>query len=94
MCCSLIEHKPFIEAIEENSWNINFAGIRADESRTRELAAKRDVTLYFAASWNLFRINPIIFWSDEIVRQYIKEEKISYCSIYDMVLYDSDGKVL
>ncbi len=94
LCCDLVKHVPFKEAVEHNDWNINFAGLRADESRTRELAAKRDGPLYFAKSWNLFRINPILMWTDSMVWIYTRQEAIPYCSIYDMVLYDDNGEVL
>lgn len=91
ICCDLLKHIPFKNAVEHNGWNINFAGLRADESRARDLAAKRDGPMYYAESWNLFRVNPIIAWSDEMVFDYTRENEVPYCSIYDMVLYDDDG---
>ncbi len=93
-CCNLIKHVPFQESIKNNGWNINFAGLRAQESRARDLAAKRDGPLYFARSWNLFRVNPIIFWSDDMVWKFTKNNDIPYASIYDMILYDDNGKEL
>lgn len=93
-CCNSLKHIPFMNAIKENDWNINFAGLRADESRARELAAKRDGPIYFATSWNLFRVNPIIFWTDSMVWEYTKSNDIPYASIYDMVLKNDQGEVL
>jgi 3'-phosphoadenosine 5'-phosphosulfate sulfotransferase (PAPS reductase)/FAD synthetase len=94
MCCNLVKHIPFKEAVGQNKWNINFAGVRADESIQRELACKRDGPLYYASSWNLFRINPILHWTDEMVWEYTKSEKVPYCSIYDLILYDDNGEIL
>jgi len=91
-CCMELKHIPFLNAIKEKHWNINFAGLRADESRARELAAKRDGPIYFAKSWNLFRVNPIIFWTDEDVWQYTKANDIPYASIYDMILLNDKGE--
>jgi 3'-phosphoadenosine 5'-phosphosulfate sulfotransferase (PAPS reductase)/FAD synthetase len=93
-CCNLLKHKPFSEAVAEQGWNINFAGIRADESRARDLAAKRDGPLYFAQSWNLYRVNPIIHWTDSMVWEYTKKESLPYAAIYDMVLKDKNDKVI
>lgn len=93
-CCMELKHIPFINAIKENEWDINFAGLRADESRVRELAAKRDGPIYFAKSWNLYRVNPIIFWSDNDVWEYTRQNRIPYASIYDMSLYNDDGDVI
>lgn len=90
-CCMELKHIPFLNAIKEHGWNVNFAGLRADESRARELAAKRDGPIYFAKSWNLFRVNPIIFWTDDDVWQYTKANDIPYASIYDMVLLSDNG---
>ncbi|MBI9015020.1 MAG: phosphoadenosine phosphosulfate reductase family protein [Clostridiales bacterium] len=94
MCCNLVKHIPFKEAVEHNNWNINFAGLRADESRARDLAAKRDGPIYHASSWNLFRVNPIIFWTDSHVWKYTRGNDVPYASIYDMILYDDNGKEL
>jgi len=93
-CCNGLKHIPFMNAIKENDWNINFAGLRADESRARELAAKRDGPIYFAKSWNLFRVNPIIFWTDSMVWEYTKKNDIPYASIYDMVLMNDRDEVV
>ncbi|MBE0451581.1 MAG: phosphoadenosine phosphosulfate reductase family protein [Clostridia bacterium] len=92
-CCTLLKHLPFKEAINEHHWNINFAGLRADESRARDLAAKRDGPIYYAKSWSLYRVNPIIFWTDEKVWEYTKLKNIPYASIYDMTLTDDQDNV-
>lgn len=93
-CCMELKHIPFKHSIDENKWDINFAGLRADESRARELAAKRDGPIYYAKSWNLYRINPIIFWSDSDVWEYTRNNEIPYASIYDMILYNDNGEVI
>lgn len=60
--------------ITERKYDSDVAGVRADESRARLNAGKRDGVFYFASSWNLFRVNPILFWTNSMVIDYVKEK--------------------
>lgn len=55
-------------------------GIRAAESAKR--AGRRAVETCYKDSSKIY-INPIIRWLDDDVWQFIHEEKLSYCSLYD-----------
>ena len=66
---------------KENKGNnrVKVMGIRAAESNRRR------------ANWKVFQphrndgfaLNPILYWADENVWQYIRQNKIPYCSLYD-----------
>ncbi|ACA47076.1 phosphoadenosine phosphosulfate reductase family protein [Clostridium botulinum] len=93
-CCYFIKHLPMHNLITERKYDSDVAGVRADESRARLNAGKRDGVFYFASSWNLFRVNPILFWTNSMVIDYVKEKNIPYNEIYDKKLLDDDGKVI
>lgn len=91
-CCNKIKHIPMYNQInqfisEGNPMQINMTGLRADESRAREQAIKRDNVVYFSKSWKTIRVNPIAFFSDEMVWEYQKKYHIPYCEVYDKILY-------
>nr|WP_236893360.1 phosphoadenosine phosphosulfate reductase family protein [Clostridium botulinum] len=73
-CCYFIKHLPMHNLITERKYDFDVAGVRADESRARLNAGKRDGVFYFASSWNLFRVNPILFWTNSMVIDYVKEK--------------------
>lgn len=85
ICCIKLKHEPMIEAINNHNWDLNFTGLRAEESRARDLAAKRDGAIYHASSWGINKCNPITFWLDKHVWMVVKEDEIPYSPIYDMV---------
>lgn len=94
LCCNVLKHAPFKKVSSEQQWTINFAGLRADESRARELAIKRDGPLYYASSWEQTRVNPIVHWTNEQVWEYIRKNDIPYASIYDDILINDTGAVI
>lgn len=89
-CCKFIKHLSFYKLIAENNYNINISGIRADESRARSQAGLRDGSVYYAKSWNMIRVNPILHFTDSYVWEYIKKYNVPYSEIYDMKLYYED----
>lgn len=94
LCCNVLKHLPFKKVSAKENWSINFAGLRADESRARELAIKRDGPLYYAKSWEQTRVNPIVHWTQEQVWEYIAKNGVPYASIYDDLLTNDDGEVI
>jgi len=66
---------------EDSAHNlVKVYGIRASESSSRK------------ANWKIFTprreqdgwaLNPVLYWSDDNVWQYINQNKIKYCSLYD-----------
>ncbi|WP_315069201.1 phosphoadenosine phosphosulfate reductase family protein [uncultured Clostridium sp.] len=95
ICCKKIKHEPmeiltksFIE--EENPIQVNFTGLRSDESLAREKAIKRDNIVYYSKSWRFLKVSPIAFFSDEMVWAYQSKYNIPYCNTYDKILYYQD----
>lgn len=89
-CCATLKHIPMMKGIQKFNWDMIFTGIRADESLSRSQSGKRDGISYTSKSWGTFRVNPILFWTDDMVWHVTKRENIPYCKIYDMVLYEKD----
>lgn len=89
-CCYFIKHKPFYDLIAQNNFNINISGLRASESRTRQQQGLRDGAVYYAKSWSMLRVNPILFYTDEYVWEYVNKYNVPYSKVYDMKLYYED----
>lgn len=95
VCCAKIKHVPFYNLIDEfiyqnNPIEVNYTGLRANESRSREQSAKRDNVVYYSKSWKTIRVNPITFFSDEMVWEYQRKYNMPYCEVYDKVVYYED----
>lgn len=103
-CCNKIKHKPFYDLIAKNNFSMNLSGLRAYESRSRLQSMLRDGIVYYAKTWHMIRLNPIGFFTEDMIWQYVKKNNIEYCEVYDMKLYyedvfekvseDEEGKVL
>ena len=91
VCCYKLKHEPFFKATKEKGWDTNFTGTRGPESRARDLAGKRDGAYYHSSTWNQMRVNPILFWTNDMTWEYVKAHNIPYADVYDMVLYDEEG---
>lgn len=95
ICCNMIKHKPTFELIdkfieEKNPIEVNFSGIRADESLAREKSIKRDNLVYYAKSWKSIRANPIAFFTNDMIWEYVKKYDVPYCEVYDQKVYYED----
>lgn len=94
-CCSSIKHKPMYNLIDKliedgNPMQVNYTGLRAEESRARMQSIKRDSVIYYSKSWKTIRVNPISFFSNKMVWEYVRKYKIPYCDVYDKVVYYED----
>lgn len=94
-CCNKIKHIPMYNVIDKfiedgTPMQVNYTGLRAFESRARSQALKRDNVVYFAKSWKSIRVNPIGWYSNQMVWDYVKKYNIPYCEVYDMKLYYED----
>lgn len=90
ICCHFIKHLPFYNLIAKNNFNINISGLRSSESRARQQAGLRDGAIYYAKTWSMIRVNPILFYTDEFVWAYVKKYDVPYSKVYDMKLYYED----
>lgn len=89
-CCYELKHRSTFDAIKKYGFDVDFSGLRGvGEGRNRTLAGKRDSIFYRCGSdyWNLMRANPIIFYDDELVRQYHQVYNVPHSKIYDMILW-------
>lgn len=94
-CCYYIKHLPMYNLISEKGYDADISGLRADESRQRVNAGKRDGVFYFAKTWDLFKVNPLLFWTNEMVWEYVQDENIPYSGIYDQKLYnEKDDEII
>ena len=73
-----------------NPMQVNYTGLRAEESRARMQSIKRDSVIYYSKSWKTIRVNPISFFSNKMVWEYVRKYKIPYCDVYDKVVYYED----
>ncbi|UYZ38972.1 phosphoadenosine phosphosulfate reductase family protein (plasmid) [Clostridium beijerinckii] len=94
-CCNKIKHQSmnnFVDKLidEGHPMQVNYTGLRASESRAREQSIKRDNVVYFSKSWKSIRINPISFYSEEMIWAYQKKYEIPYCEVYDKLVYYED----
>jgi 3'-phosphoadenosine 5'-phosphosulfate sulfotransferase (PAPS reductase)/FAD synthetase len=94
-CCQKIKHISMYNLIDKfieagNPMQVNYTGLRAGESRSREQAIKRDNVVYFSKTWKSIRVNPISFFSNEMVWEYVSKYKIPYCEVYDKIVYYED----
>lgn len=76
---------------EGNPIECIFTGLRAAESLARLKQSKRDNVIYYAKSWKSIRVNPITFFTDEYVWDYVKKYDVPYCEVYDKILYYEDA---
>jgi len=80
-CCAVMKKKPMYKYVKETGRQ-PFIGMLAHESERRK-------EYYMKFGCNAFegikdiQSNPLAFWLDKDIWQYIKEKKIPYCSIYD-----------
>lgn len=88
-CCDVMKKQP-VMAYERATGLRPFVGMMADDSRKR----KKD---YLDTGCNAFsarspRSNPLAFWKESDIWEYIRSENTPYCSVYDDG-YDRTGCV-
>ncbi len=77
-CCQIRKIEPLRRALEgKEAW---ITGIRKDQSVTRTIAQKVE----FDEFNQMIKINPILDWSEEMVWDYIKENKVPYNNLHDL----------
>lgn len=79
-CCEVLKKRPF-NVYEKGTQRKPFIGTMAGESRQRE-------TVYLANGCNSFdskkpKSQPLSYWNEKDIWEYIKIQKIKYSSIYD-----------
>lgn len=91
-CCSIMKKNP-IKKFEKQSNKKPILGTLAMESRTRTGKWVRQGCNAFEAKRPVS--NPLSFWTENDILQYLYENKVPYCSIYGEIIPDGeiDGQV-
>ena len=81
ICCFITKHQP-IHAYEVQSGKKPYLGLQAAESRQRMESWKK----YGCNSYDTVSAssNPISIWTDADIWEYIKQNDMKYCRLYDM----------
>lgn len=77
-CCDIMKKEP-IKRYQKESKRNGFIGMMATDGQQRE-------TTYLEQGCNNFKkgtSNPLAFWTEKDIWDYLKENAIPYCSIYD-----------
>lgn len=81
-CCYWLKEKPMILAIRQHGWLGMFTGNTAVENRQRMFVAKHKGTCYHNKQWNLCKIHPILWWTEEEVWAYTKDNLLPVNPLY------------
>jgi len=76
-CCKIRKVKPLKRVLSTvDAW---ICGLRREQSPTRE-----EINLWeWDANHSIYKINPLAFWNEEQVWEYIKKENVPYSNLYD-----------
>lgn len=83
-CCNYLKKKPTKEALKQFK-DINYVyltGLTANESMNRKASAKRYGDYFYSKTWKHWKCHPILWWSDEEIDEYIKNNDVPMCEIY------------
>jgi 3'-phosphoadenosine 5'-phosphosulfate sulfotransferase (PAPS reductase)/FAD synthetase len=79
-CCEIMKIRP-IEKYHRETGRASYVGTMAADSNKRRFAYMKHGC--YLSHLSVPKCTPIAFWSDSDVWQYLKENKVPYCSIYD-----------
>lgn len=83
-CCYYLKEMPMKLAIKKNGWLAIFTGQTASESRVRMFVARDKGTCYFARDYGAYKINPILWWTEQEVWDFTNQEGLPHNPLYDM----------
>ena len=83
-CCYHLKKQPTKKALKEFKGKdiLYLTGLTAQESMNRKASAKRYGDYFYSSSWKHQKCHPILWWNDEDIDNYIKENNIPLCDIY------------
>ena len=76
LCCHIRKKEPLTRAL--NGIEVWITGMRQEQSVTRTGAGM----IEFDAVLNILKVNPLIHWSDAMVWQFIRDQKIPYNELH------------
>lgn len=82
-CCNTLKHEPVNRMRDENQWDLQINGTRADESRTRFITGLRDGEYYYSStSWKSMICKPLLWWNEEDIWEYVEQKRIPFNGLY------------
>lgn len=81
-CCYWLKEKPMLQAIRENGWLGYFTGETASESYMRMFVARDKGTCSHLKDWNVCKIKPILWWTEDEVWQFIEDNNLPFNEAY------------
>jgi phosphoadenosine phosphosulfate reductase len=87
-CCYGLKERPFTLWAREQNIRFNFTGITAQESRNRMWTACAKGQEYFSQKMGVWKIHPILYWTEEEVWQFTKDNNLPVNEAY--AKYDLD----
>ena len=84
-CCYHLKKQPtkkYLKTLEGIDY-VYFTGLTAQESMNRKASAKRYGDYFYSKTWKHWKCHPILWWNDEDIDKYIKENNVPLCEIYN-----------
>lgn len=81
-CCWFCKDKPFLLWAKANNVKGTLTGLRACESRARQYYAADYGTEHFTKRQNMWKFNPILFWTTKQIKEYFIEHNIPQNKVY------------
>lgn len=83
-CCNYLKKAPTKLALKQfkDIDYVYFTGLTAQESMNRKASAKRYGDYFYSKTWHHWKCHPILWWDDEDIETYIKDNQVPMCDIY------------
>jgi len=81
-CCYWLKEKPMLLAIRENGWLGYCTGNTAVESRQRMFRAKSHGMCFHYKKWDICKVHPILWWTEDEVWAFIQKERLPINEAY------------
>lgn len=82
-CCYYLKEKPMFDVIRDQGWTCSFDGVTAVESWVRMFVARDKGTCYTNKHWNIKKVRPILYWTEDEVFQFFHDERILLNPLYE-----------
>ncbi|MFA6364232.1 phosphoadenosine phosphosulfate reductase family protein [Methanoregula sp.] len=84
-CCKWLKEKPGNKALKEGKFTTCFMGITAMESHQRQMRAVTHGTCYTTIKDSIKKVHPILYWTEQEIWDFIKENNIPWNPVYKLV---------
>ncbi len=82
-CCYWLKEKQMLDQIRANGWQAVMDGTTAAENRQRTLRAVSHGACFHHKQWNVQKVRPLLYWTEDEVRDYIESQGIPNNPLYD-----------